>query len=144
MDSVRTDTNLTPVKTQSGGLITYCNLNVYRVVQALGLNLFYNFDADRPMLANEMVTYMDIFPQRFSRFQNHVIAHELVNKGFLILAGQKEELHGHITPLYPSAGMKTSGKWRTQVPYVSNVGERNEIMGLNFAFADLPDYYIIL
>jgi len=144
MDSVRLDAALVPKREQSGVLTTYCNLNAYRVVQALGLNLFYNYPQDRPMLANEMVDIMVRRPQAFSRFKDHIIAFELTNTGILIMAASKGEAHGHIAPLYPSAGMETSGKWLTQVPRCSNVGVRNDVMGVNYAFADPPDYFIVL
>ena len=143
MDSVRLDAILAPIKTASG-TTTFCNLNAYRVVQALGLNLFFNYDADRPMTANEMVSYMDIMPQEFSKFQSHMIAFDLVNKGCLVFAAQSAELHGHIAPIYPSANMITSEKWKCPVPLASNVGLQNQVQGVNYCFADRPDYYFVV
>jgi hypothetical protein len=144
MDSVRLDAALSPVREQSGHLITYCNLNAYRVAQALGLAIFHNYDADRPMLASEMVYYMGQSPEKFSKFTNHTIAHDLANRGYLVLAAVAGDPHGHIAPVYPTAGMETSGKWKTQVPFLSNVGVRNDIIGANYAFADEPFYYVVV
>lgn len=143
MDNIRNDPALAPIKTQYG-LTTFCNLNAYRIAQALGFNIFHNYDADRPMLANEMIYFMDIKPEVFSKFSDHALAHNLVNKGYLIFAAQKGEIHGHIAPVYPYNYMLISGKWRCQVPYISNVGERNGVIGVNWAFAKEPNYYIIL
>jgi len=144
MDAVRLDAVLSPVFSQYG-VTTYCNIAAYRVVQALGLNLFYNYDADRPMLANEMITFMDLNPQGFSKFiGRHEIAFNLVNKGYLIFAAQKKETHGHICPLYPTDNMLRSGKWACEVPYASNVGGINIVQGLNWCYANIPDYYIVL
>ena len=143
MDTVRNDPSLAPVKNQYG-ITTFCNLNAYRVAQALGLNIFFNYDADRPMLANEDVAYMDANPQLFSKFESHAIAHDLAGKGYLIYAAQAGEVHGHIAPVYPSDLMITSGKWACQVSYISNVGETNSLMGVNWGFAMLPFYYLVI
>ena len=144
MDSVRNDPSLVPVRSADGVLTTHCNANAFRVAQDLGLNLFWNEAAGRMMMANEMVDAMDANPTRFSKFQDHLAAWRSANAGQLVFAAQKEAGHGHIVPIYPSVGMETSGKWRVQVPVGSNVGIVNKIQGINFCFANPPDYYMVL
>ena len=133
-----------PRKDAAGNKLTYCNINAFKVAQGIGLNLFWNEEAQRPMMANEMVEHMDASPLRFMKFTEHLDAWKQAHDGGLVFAAQKEEGHGHIAPIYPTEGMITSGKWRAQVPECSNVGVRNDIMGVNFAFADPPDYYRVL
>lgn len=144
MDKVRNDPALAPVKNADGTTTTFCNFNAYNIAKALGLNMFWNSEANRPMMANEAVDYMLTNPARFLCFHNHLSAFTLVNQGHLVFAALKNTPHGHIVPVYPSVGMETSGKWMAQVPYCSNVGARNDIMGLNYAFADVPCYYLTI
>lgn len=138
MDSVRNDPAL---KTKDGE--TFCNYNAFKVAQELGLALFWNNRNNRVMMANEMVSFMDANPQQFSKFTDHKRAWELTNEGYLIFAALADKPHGHIAPLYPSPGMETSGKWQAQVPFCSQVGARNDVMGLNYAFFLAPTYYLV-
>jgi hypothetical protein len=39
--------------------------------------------------------------------------------------------------------METSGNWKAQVPFCSNVGKTVGIMGVNYAFRTPPDYYAV-
>jgi hypothetical protein len=142
MDAVRMDGNLIPEK-DGKNTITKCNMAVYALAQKLGLAFFWKHPEERVMLANEMVDFMLAHPAIFSRFQDHQIAWGLANMGYLIIAAKKDDPHGHVAPVYPSVGMVTSGKWNAAVPYVSNVGVRNDVMGVNFAFGEQPDYYLI-
>jgi hypothetical protein len=145
MDDARNDKALAPITNKkTKEVTTFCNLACFRLVQDLGLPYYWNDALDRPMLANEAIGYMDDNPNQFSKFHDPVTAWELANKGHLIFAALKNIPHGHIAPVYPTPGMVTSGKWRIQVPYVSNVGIKNEIMGINFAFADIPDFYAVI
>ena len=143
MDLMRQDKELLPVKNSDGTLTTFCNFNAYRICNALGLKLFWNQNASRCMTANEMYAFMAIHPEMFSHFKDNNLAFSLANQGWLIFAAQPEEAHGHIAPIYPSAGMVTSGKWNTQVPECSNIGISNQVFGINFAFADPPDFFVV-
>ena len=149
MDEIRNIPELKPeiIKNVDGTTTiktTHCNENVYRVCQSLGLQVFWNKNASRPMMANEMFDFMAVNPLAYSRFYDHLTAFTLVNQGHLIIAACKEEGHGHVAPLYPSPGMETSGKWGTQTPWCSNVGKTVGPMGVNYAFADPPAYFVFL
>lgn len=139
MDAVRNDPALLPKDGK-----TYCNFNAFRVAQELGQPLFWNEDANRIMLANEMVADMNDRPQIFSKFYQHDKAWELANEGYLIFAALASEGHGHIAPVYPSKEMVVSGKWGLVTVNLSNVGIRNDVMGANFCFASMPSYYLVL
>ncbi len=144
MDLVRNNPAYLPTRDKNGVLITFCNENAFHVAQSLVLNLFWNEKENRVMLANEMYDYMDSTPVRFSKFTDHLAAWDIANKGYLVYAAQQGEAHGHICPIYPNQSLETSGKWGVQVPVCSNVGAKNAVFGVNYAFADPPTYYMVI
>ena len=154
-DQVRAMPDLRPNQPRPGD--THCNSNVYRVATALGLDLFYATKEKRIMLANEMHAYMAAAGNGFKSFNyskddkgieirvpiTHREAWEAANAGRLVFAAQANPSgHGHIAPVYPSKGMVLSGNWRTECPYVSNVGPTVGVMGANYAFRTPPAYFI--
>ena len=142
MDEIVADPALQPDQPKKG--ITYCNIAIFKLVQGLGFPYFWNEKADRPMMANEIVDYMDAHPVQFSKLYNPLTAHDLANNGYLCLAALKDQPHGHIAACYPSQNLITSGKWRVQVGEVANVGRKNGVIGVNYAFSELPSFYICL
>ena len=144
LDKVRTDPALAP---SADGSVTHCDSNAFLTAAALGLPNLWAPLQDATAMANNMVDFMEAHPERFSKFTDHLLAWNLVNKGCLIYAALKEAQHGHIALLIPSIGMETSGRWGIQIPYVSNVGKVNDVMGLNYAFSTLvppPAYFLVV
>jgi len=129
---------------------TYCNLAVYQFCQYLHLpkEIFYNKKKKRIMTANEMYDFakekndcfLDISKLiniSFTNVCNYVITHT----DRIIFAIIKQNPHGHIAPIFPNEEIKFSAKWNCLVPMVANVGKEQNIMGLNYAFADKPDFF---
>lgn len=140
MDKVREDPAFAPAEG-----VTFCNLATFRLLQNLGFPHFWNEKKERPMVANECVDFCEGNPDKFSKFYNPAKAHALANLGHLVLAAIKDMPHGHIAPIYPVMESVTSGKWPGQkIPKVSNVGEENKVMGLNYAFRDMPNFYLVI
>jgi len=109
--------------------VTHCNQYVNEVCTTYG---FKDLDGK---VANEICDLLATHPQwveiSLERCQ------ELANEGTLIIAGIKEEGHGHVNIICPGKP-KTSGRWGV-VPSCANVGKENFIgKGLNWAFNDLP------
>lgn len=140
MDLVRTDEKWAP---KDG--VTHCDSNCFQVAEKLGVGDIWAPLNDASAMANDMIAHMDAHPDKFFKFSDHMKAWQLAAEGSLVFAARREAGHGHICPVYPSVGMVTSGHWRAQVPYCSNVGIRNEVMGVNYAFGGLvqPDYYAV-
>lgn len=142
MDDVRNHPNMAP---SADGSVTHCNSNAFLVCAALGVSDIWTPLKRDGMMANDMVEHMEANPDRFFKFCSHLEAWQLASEGNLVFATIQHQPHGHICPLYPSVGMVTSGKWNDQVPYCSNVGEKNDIMGVNYAFGLVPpDYWLVL
>lgn len=137
MDIVRSNPGLEPKPDGT----TYCNFNALMVAEELGCRDI--FPRGIHLLANELIKHMETSPSFLPLGQDHDRAYARASAGCLVFAGAKELVHGHIAPLYPAAGLITSGLWKAQVPHVSNVGKRNAIMGVNFAFSskNRPMYF---
>jgi hypothetical protein len=112
--------------------ITYCNQFVTEVCTK------YGFKGLEGLLANQMIDAIE-------KSQDWSIVdmskcQELVNQGTLIIAGLKDEPHGHVVVICPGKE-KTSGRWGT-VPTCANIGKDVRIgSGVNWAFSDLPKFY---
>lgn len=112
--------------------VTHCNGYVNEVCQYLG---WKGFDG---LLANQMIDLMatsDAWtetPIEKCQF--------LANQGTLVIAGLKDDPHGHVNVICPGKE-KTSGRW-SLVPSCANVGKDIFIgKGINWAFSDLPKFY---
>lgn len=70
-----------------------------------------------------------------------VDANIAANLGVFCIAGSYGKPSGHVATLYPGA-MLWSTKWKTEVPVVANIGQRNGVMGANWAFKEPPRYFI--
>lgn len=109
--------------------VTYCNQYVAEVCAAYGFKGLDGFTA------NEIVDTLSMHDQ-WSEIPLSK-AQDLANEGTLIVAGIKEELHGHVNIICPGKE-KTSGRW-ISVPSCANVGKEVFIgKGINWAFSDLP------
>ena len=127
-DEVVNDPSLVP----QGGT-TYCNLAVQRVCKALG------YDGFAGLMANQI---FELCSQSEDwEAVDAGAASAAANRGVLCLAAQHGDPHGHVAALY-TAPMVWSQKWGKSAPTLANVGERNGVMGANWAFAAEPTYFI--
>lgn len=113
--------------------VTHCNQFVVDVCSVMG---FRGLDG---LLANEIIDALVNNPQwseiELERCQ------ELANGGTLIIAGVKEQFHGHVNVICPGKE-KVSGRWGV-VPTVANVGKTNFIgKGVNWAFSVKPKFWV--
>lgn len=128
-EEIVNDPSLEPV-----GSTTKCNIAVHRICRIMGFPLF----SDRGWLANEIYDYCKKNCTQVERKW----ASEFANSGGIALAAQYGQHHGHVAILYPGP-MVYSGKWKMEVPLVANVGNKNGIMGVNYAFNKEPDYFVL-
>lgn len=139
MDDAVNAPELQPSKGQ-----TFCNIGAFRIAKDLGYNYFWDEAKVRPMLANECVDFMEKNPALFSKLFNPLTAWDMANNGYLVFAALKDVPHGHIVAVYPSQEMVTSGKWDCQVPLVANIGKENKVCGTNYAFKEIPNFYLCI
>lgn len=117
---------------QPKGETTYCNCAVQYIAEKMG---FTGFD---DMLANQMIWRMRNAPD-FAVVSPEA-AQQIANDGRLVIAGREDQPHGHVCVCAPGTTLY-SGKWRDKAPMVFNVGARNGLMGANYAFREMPDYW---
>lgn len=129
MDEVRNNPGLAPKPDGT----TYCNFNALMVAE--GLRCRDIFPRGIHLMANHLIDHMASSPSFIPLGADFATAYQRAVEGALVFAGAKELVHGHIAPIYPAAGLITSGLWGAMVPHVSNVGKRNAVMGVNFAFS---------
>ncbi len=135
-EKIVTDPDLKP----NNGL-TWCNKAVDRVAVA-----YAGYNGFEGMLANDMVEKMrrSMYWQKLQPDEAGVTA----MAGGLVIAGMKDEPHGHVAIVMsdpPSKNghplMTYSGNFKCEVPRIANVGSKNGIMSANWAFRKLPDFY---
>lgn len=123
---------------------TYCNLAIRKIVVLLGLDLFYDEDKKRVMLANEMFDYIHSAKSQFGRVDTGEDAAKLATSGILVVAAQKMGGHGHIAAVYPGKSMENSASWGKLVPMLANIGKKNGVMRASLCFKDEPEYWCVL
>lgn len=114
------------------GIVTHCNGYVNEVCQLMG---WKGFDG---MMANQIVDYMAGSDQWTETAMEK--CQFLANQGTLVIAGMKEDIHGHVCVVVPGKD-KTSGRYGI-VPSVANVGKEIFIgKGVNWAFSSMPKFW---
>ena len=127
---VYSDKSLQPTETE-----TYCNLAVDMVCSKMN---YYEF---RGLTANQMIIQMEN-SERWQKIDMD-FAQDKANEGNLVIAGRMDSPHGHIVVVRPG-NMAHSHKWNRLVPKCINVGKNNFIdKGINFAFIELPRFYLL-
>lgn len=109
---------------------TFCNVATQIMAEALGYSGF------KGLIANQIIDIM-MHSDDWSEVPLEK-AQDLVNKGTWIVAGQKEDAHGHVCTVIPGTTVR-AGHWSIQVPVCVNVGK--DIFtdkGINWAFQDVP------
>lgn len=118
---------------QPGGGMTHCNAYVNEVCAALG---FKDFDG---LPANQIVELMVSSPM-WSEVPMEKCQF-LANQGSLVVAGIKEEPHGHVNIICPGKE-KTSVRYGGLVPSCANIGKDVFIgKGISWAFSSMPKFY---
>lgn len=119
---------------EARGSTTYCNIAVDRICSFLGYEKF------KGLVANEILTLC----RKSKEWQpaSSDACYEAAWMGEVAIAGQSGEPNGHLAVIYPDTKIY-SGKWKKYVPKVANVGKRNGIMGVSYAFREEPDYFIL-
>jgi hypothetical protein len=115
---------------------TFCNMALYAVCKELGLPL------PEGKTANELCDWLVTNRPRVSSAE----AHALAWRGEAVVATYRATgpgEHGHVALVYPFPTMVMSGKWGTTVPICANIGKDNGVMGVNYAFAVLPEYFLL-
>ena len=114
--------------------VTHCNQYINEVCQAFGWKGFEG------LLANQIVDLM-ASNDAWSEVSMDKCQF-LSNQGTLIVAGIKEEGHGHVCVVVPGKE-KTSGRWG-QVPSIANVGKEVFIgKGLSYGFSSMPKFWAL-
>lgn len=132
-DSVISDPALRPDQPEPG--MTHCNSAVYKICFPYGYD-FYDKTTKDLMMANDIFAWLKSNWQQIDGDSANAVA----NKGSIAIAAQQGNPHGHVAVLYPGA-MVYSSKWKKECPVLANVGERNAVMGANWAFAKEPFYF---
>ena len=142
LDTVRVQPDLAPVLDDAGKAIrTYCNVALDRVMGIMAIPRMVNPLNGQPLLANDMIDIMESSPERFTKVSAD-IAVARAAQGVLVVACQCEQMHGHVAPVYPTQ-MAWSASWMKQVPVLSNVGQRNDVLRASQCFRTEPDYYSV-
>jgi len=110
---------------------TFCNF----AIQLIGEG-YFGTDSLNGLNANQI-------HDKISKEWRKVNAEDAANfaKSSFVIASQKGEAHGHVATVLPLP-LVSSGKWGVKVPQCANVGKTNGIMGVNFAFATEPEYFV--
>lgn len=132
-DKVMADPALRPNQPEEG--MTHCNAAVYAICFPYGYD-FYNKTRKDLMLANEIFYWLK---ENWQQVDGET-ANKIANSGNIAIAAQQGKPHGHVSVLYPGA-MVYSSKWQKECPVLANVGERNGVMGANWAFKKEPYYF---
>ena len=158
LDAVLADKNLEPHKNDDGEITkTFCN----SAVQIAAENVGYHDKLNKKM-ANQIMALLEAEAKKHKAWvawskdrddngpergdwcevdgQNANLA---ANLGLFSIAAVYAKPHGHVASVYPGA-MLWSTKWGKECPVVANVGQRNGVMGANWAFKDEPRYFACL
>ena len=113
---------------------TYCNVFVQRVC------LDYGYAGLKDRTANSIYDFCSNSEDFVKIGMDD--AYKYSTDGMLCIAALKSTPHGHVAIVYPDLKV-FSGKWNMEVPRVASVGTKNGIMGVNYAFKDKPDYFLL-
>ena len=112
---------------------TFCNIFVQRVSKELDCSSLNGLTANQIYdLCNQDKDWSAVDPD---------VAHAGSKQGYLVIAAIKDRPHGHVAICYPSL-MVYSGKWRRYCPQVASVGAKNGIFGCNWAFKEMPTFFL--
>lgn len=118
---------------EPGNGLTHCNQGVMQICEENGIEDFLG------MTANQIYALMFKSPKWQPIPMERASA--AACDGIMVIAAIKGNPHGHVTVVYPMLSQVYSGKWGEDCPLVCNIGKKNQICGVNFAFEDIPDFF---
>ena len=122
--------------------LTYCNYFVHGVCRALGYGQFTHNGTTRPMLANEMIDFISDSKNGWIKVEGEVAQYH-ANAGVLVIAGKKEDDHGHVCIVRPGE-FQFSPQWGKKSPRVANIGKSVFIdHSCSYAFVNEPDFFAL-
>lgn len=122
---------------------TFCNMAVRKILEGVGIDLFFSDELNRVMLANEMIDYMEASRSKFAKLEDGTDAASEASQGIIVIACEKGSSHGHVSVVCP-IGMEQSWSWGKLVPMLANVGKKNGILRASQCFQEEPTYYCVL
>ena len=144
LDAVRAQPDLAPVKDDKTGAVirTFCNIALDRILGLYGAPRMANKLNGQPLCANDMIDCMDNSSSRWE-LVNGDVACARASQGVLVVAAQSNDSgHGHVAAVYPSP-MAYSGSWAKDMPFLNNIGKRNEVLRASQCFKVEPVYYSV-
>lgn len=120
-----------------GRYVTYCNMALHDIMKRFG------YDKFKDRLANDIIDIIKNSPEYWLDYRPFPNKEQL-NSGYLIVACEKIDPHGHVVVLRPGEFVY-SNKWDMYVPKCLNIGKTNFInKGINWAFDKLPYFYMFV
>ena len=119
-------------------IVSFCNYGIHRICRGM------KYDAFSGMLANQICDHLDAkwIKTSGTNEQKAAAAQIAANIGDLAIAALRGSPHGHVAVIAP--GNKVfSGKWDCYLPRCYNVGRKNGVMGINYAFDIFPEFYVL-
>jgi len=125
--------------TGDGKAETFCNFATHHVAVRMGYEKLG--EGRKPMLASQMVDFLKRSPE-WERIGMES-AQALANEGRLVVAGVADEPHGHVVVIRPGVE-EYSPKWGLKAPKACDVGGKSDIgKTLAWAFADVPEIWVL-
>jgi len=127
---------------QASGSTTWCNKGVGLIEERGGNTDYQGTVPGQYMKANKIVAKLQ--DPKYATVVSAEQAVAYAKQGATVIAGIIEKGgHGHVAIVAPK-DMVSSGSWGGKVPVVFNVGSKNFIKGVNWAFSknNQPNYYI--
>ena len=117
--------------------ITWCNAFVSYVASECGYHEF------KGLMANQIIDHM-VKSGDFAEVFDAEAIKNLADDGRLVIAGRKDNPHGHVAPVCPGYDLVFSSKWKKLVPTVANSGETNGTAGENWFFGSEPRHWVLI
>ena len=112
---------------------TYCNWGLDLIMK-----LCYDYAGFQGLRANDICDYLEISPS-----WEKIDIDDIADTDAPIIAAQKNSVgSGHIALVLPWREWTHSGKFKRSMPIAANIGKKNGLMGVNWAFATMPNFYV--
>jgi hypothetical protein len=116
--------------------VTFCNEAVQYVCNLMGYNLLNG------MMANQIYDFIADPINKWMSISGEV-AQFHANNGAVVLAAQKENVHGHVNIIIPGV-LEQSGSWGKLAPICMNVGASVFIgKRASWAFQTEPSFFVL-
>lgn len=116
-------------------VVTHCNQGLSKML--MGMAGYGKFDG---MLADDIYQFVQKPESGWEKCTMADALQHAIDR--LSIACQYDVPHGHVTKILPRMTIYSS-KWEASVPFCANVGKSNGIVGVNWAFATMPDFFML-